>query len=64
MLRPQIMGAPACWLVSDEARDVTGQRISACDWDASLSGAEAERRAGRAIGWPELAAKPAAWQGP
>ncbi len=56
MLRPQIMGPPACWLVSDEAADYTGQRIIAANWDAGLPGPEAAAKAGRAIGWPELGA--------
>src|SRR6266699_214778 len=53
MLRPQIMGPPALWLLSDASGSVTGRRIVAARWDASLSGPEA---AARAIGWPELAA--------
>jgi NAD(P)-dependent dehydrogenase (short-subunit alcohol dehydrogenase family) len=56
MLRPQIMGPPACWLVSEESGAMTGRRIIAARWDASLPGPEAAARAGRAIGWPELAA--------
>ena len=56
MLRPDIMGPPACWLISDEAKDYTGNRIIAGNWDAKLTGAEAARKAGRAIGWPELGA--------
>jgi NAD(P)-dependent dehydrogenase (short-subunit alcohol dehydrogenase family) len=56
MLRPAIMGPPACWLVSDEAAGYTGQRIIAANWDGKLSGAEAAAKAGRAIGWPELGA--------
>ncbi|MEA2929560.1 MAG: hypothetical protein QOG38_1988 [Hyphomicrobiales bacterium] len=56
MLRPQIMGPPAAWLVSDEAADYTGQRIIAANWDAALPGAAAAAKAGRAIGWPELGA--------
>ena len=56
MLRPQIMGPPACWLISDEAADYTGNRIIAANWDAKLSGREAAQKAGRAIGWPELGA--------
>jgi NAD(P)-dependent dehydrogenase (short-subunit alcohol dehydrogenase family) len=56
MLRPAIMGPPACWLVSDEAAVYTGQRIIAANWDGKLSGAEAAKKAGRAIGWPELGA--------
>jgi NAD(P)-dependent dehydrogenase (short-subunit alcohol dehydrogenase family) len=55
MLRPQIMGPPAAWLISDESADMTGQRITAARWDAALPGGEAARNASRPIGWPELA---------
>jgi NAD(P)-dependent dehydrogenase (short-subunit alcohol dehydrogenase family) len=56
MLSPKVMGPPAVWLISDEAAGYTGNRIIAANWDASLSGADAARKAGRAIGWPELGA--------
>jgi len=56
MLRPQVMGPPARWLVSDESGATTGQRIVAGRWDASLPGLQAAARAARAIGCPELAA--------
>ena len=56
MLRPEIMGPPAVWLISDPAASYTGQRIIAANWDANLPGAEAAKKAGRAIGWPELSA--------
>jgi NAD(P)-dependent dehydrogenase (short-subunit alcohol dehydrogenase family) len=56
MLRPEIMGPPAAWLVSDEARGFSGRRITAARWDPALKPAEAAARASRAIGWPELAA--------
>jgi NAD(P)-dependent dehydrogenase (short-subunit alcohol dehydrogenase family) len=56
MLRPEIMGPPACWLISDDAADYTGNRIIAANWNAKLSGREAAAKAGRAIGWPELGA--------
>jgi len=56
MLAPAIMGPPACWLISDEAADYTGNRIIAANWDAKLPGAQAAAKAGRAIGWPELGA--------
>jgi NAD(P)-dependent dehydrogenase (short-subunit alcohol dehydrogenase family) len=54
MLRPQIMGPPAVWLMSEESGDVSGRRITAARWDAALPGAEAAANAGRPIGWPEL----------
>lgn len=55
MLRPEIMGPPISWLISDVSSGFTGQRITAARWDASLPPQEAARRASRAIGWPELA---------
>ena len=56
MLRPEIMGAPAAWLISDRAGKFTGRRITAARWDAKLPPDEAAARASRAIGWPELGA--------
>jgi len=56
MLKPEIMGPPACWLISDDAANYTGQRIIAANWDALLPGMQAAAKAGRAIGWPELGA--------
>jgi NAD(P)-dependent dehydrogenase (short-subunit alcohol dehydrogenase family) len=56
MLRPQIMGPPIAWLMSDEANGVTGRRITAARWDAALAPAAAAERASRPIGWPELGA--------
>jgi NAD(P)-dependent dehydrogenase (short-subunit alcohol dehydrogenase family) len=56
MLRPDIMGPPTRWLVSDASDGVTGQRFTAARWDPALPAAEAAKRSGRAIGWPELAA--------
>lgn len=56
MLRPAVMGPPLAWLLSDEAGRFTGRRITAGRWDAGLPGVEAAAKAGRAIGWPELAA--------
>jgi NAD(P)-dependent dehydrogenase (short-subunit alcohol dehydrogenase family) len=56
MLRPEIMGPPTAWLVSDEAANFTGRRITAARWDKTLPNAEAAARSSRAIGWPELSA--------
>lgn len=63
MLRPEIMGPPACWLMSDEAAATTGKRITAARWDATLPPADAFARASRDIGWPELSAD-AVWLQP
>jgi NAD(P)-dependent dehydrogenase (short-subunit alcohol dehydrogenase family) len=56
MLKPEIMGAPASWLMSDASKNVTGQRIIAARWDTRLPPAEAARASSRPIGWPELGA--------
>ena len=56
MLKPEIMGPPIRWLLSDAGAAAHGQRITAARWDASLPPAEAAKRASRAIGWPELGA--------
>jgi NAD(P)-dependent dehydrogenase (short-subunit alcohol dehydrogenase family) len=56
MLRPDIMGPPTAWLVSDEASAFSGRRITAARWDTTLKPADAAQRASRAVGWPELAA--------
>ncbi len=56
MLRPEVMGPPACWLISDDAAGYTGHRIIAANGDAKLPGRDAAAKAGRAIGWPELGA--------
>ncbi len=54
MLRPEIMGAPAAWLISDESRAFHGRRITAARWDPTMPPAQAAERASRPIGWPEL----------
>src|SRR5262249_60463502 len=41
MLRPEIMGPPIRWLISDEAAGFNGQRITAARWDARLPPSEA-----------------------
>jgi NAD(P)-dependent dehydrogenase (short-subunit alcohol dehydrogenase family) len=56
MLRPEIMGPPIAWLISEASAGFNGQRITAARWDTSLPPAEAVKRASRPIGWPELAA--------
>jgi NAD(P)-dependent dehydrogenase (short-subunit alcohol dehydrogenase family) len=59
MLRPAIMGPPISWLMSDASNGVTGRRFTAQHWDASLPPDQAAAKAGRDIGWPELAVGPA-----
>lgn len=45
LLDPAIMGPPAVWLASREADAVTGARVDAKSWDASLPGAQAFAKA-------------------
>ncbi|MEJ2123161.1 MAG: SDR family NAD(P)-dependent oxidoreductase, partial [Alphaproteobacteria bacterium] len=54
MLKPEIMGPPASWLMSDASQFMTGQRIVAARWDTHRPPVEAAKAAARAIGWPEL----------
>jgi NAD(P)-dependent dehydrogenase (short-subunit alcohol dehydrogenase family) len=54
MLKPEIMGPPASWLLSDASRLMTGQRITAARWDRQCPPTEAAKASARAIGWPEL----------
>ena len=56
MLKPEIMGPPASWLLSDASRHMTGQRIVAALWDTQHSPIEAAKASSRAIAWPELGA--------
>jgi NAD(P)-dependent dehydrogenase (short-subunit alcohol dehydrogenase family) len=61
MIRPAVMAAPACWLMSDASNGVTGRRFDASKWDLSLSPDEAAAQAGRPIGLPELAPDKTWW---
>jgi NAD(P)-dependent dehydrogenase (short-subunit alcohol dehydrogenase family) len=56
MLKPEIMGPPASWLISDASQAMTGQRIIAARWDRDLPPDQAAKASARAIGWPELSA--------
>jgi NAD(P)-dependent dehydrogenase (short-subunit alcohol dehydrogenase family) len=56
MLKPEIMGPPASWLLSDASCLMTGQRITAARWDKQRPPSEAAKASARAIGWPELGA--------
>jgi NAD(P)-dependent dehydrogenase (short-subunit alcohol dehydrogenase family) len=54
MLRPEVMGPPLRWLVSEASAGFTGRRIVAGRWDAALEPEAALAEAARPAGWPEL----------
>jgi NAD(P)-dependent dehydrogenase (short-subunit alcohol dehydrogenase family) len=54
MLRPEIMGPPIRFILSEAGAALHGKRITAARWDGKLAPAEAANKASRAIGWPEL----------
>ena len=54
LLPPEVMVAPIRWLLTDEADEVCGRRVSANLWDDSLPGKEALNKARRDLAWPEL----------
>jgi NAD(P)-dependent dehydrogenase (short-subunit alcohol dehydrogenase family) len=49
LLSPERMAAPAVWLSSGEAQDVTGHRFLASAWDPSLPGSIAAGKSGALI---------------
>jgi NAD(P)-dependent dehydrogenase (short-subunit alcohol dehydrogenase family) len=51
LLRPEIMGAPIVWLVTEADDSVTGERFIAANWDISLAPKEAALKAGAPAGW-------------
>ena len=62
LIRPQRMAAPMLHLIGEAGDAVTGMRFVAAHWDTALPSAEAARRAGAPIGWPDLAQSPV-WPG-
>lgn len=56
LIPPAAMAPPILWLCSDQADAVTGQRVVAARWDASLPGSDAAKACAIPIGWPELVA--------
>ena len=51
MVVPYKMVAPICWLISDDAKNITGMRYDASDWDESLPPEDEARRVGRPLGF-------------
>jgi NAD(P)-dependent dehydrogenase (short-subunit alcohol dehydrogenase family) len=61
MIRPEQLGPPALWLVSEASDGVSGRRFIAAHWDAGLPPDQAAAKSGSPIGWPELAAATVVW---
>jgi 3-oxoacyl-[acyl-carrier protein] reductase len=51
LISPETMVAPLLWLVSDSAGRVSGMRLNASRWDASLSPDAAAAKACEPAGW-------------
>jgi NAD(P)-dependent dehydrogenase (short-subunit alcohol dehydrogenase family) len=58
MLKPAIMVPPLLWLLSEEARAVSGKRFIAADWDTGVPPAQAAEKAGAPIAWLSIARMP------
>lgn len=56
------MVPPILWLCSEDAKDVSGNRYVAANWDETRPIAEARSASEAPIGWPDLAAAPV-WPG-
>jgi 3-oxoacyl-[acyl-carrier protein] reductase len=52
LVQPEAMKAPIVWLMSDDAKDVTGQRFIAQLWDPAMDPAAASAKASSAAGFP------------
>jgi 3-oxoacyl-[acyl-carrier protein] reductase len=55
LVRPEVMMAPICWLMSDAADGITGRRFVAQRWDEARPWPENVQKAGAPIAWPDLA---------
>jgi 3-oxoacyl-[acyl-carrier protein] reductase len=51
LVQPEIMGPPIVWLLSDEANNMTGQRVIASEWVQRQRSAEAAEKACAPAGW-------------
>ena len=62
LIKPAVMVAPICWLMSGEADGITGMRFLGNLWDADKPVTEAIEAAGAPIGWPDLSVAAASRQ--
>ena len=54
LIRPEVMGAPAVWLASEESAETNGMRFLARLWDESLPIDQRLEVAGAPAAWPQL----------
>ncbi len=54
LIRPDVMGAPAVWLASEESTETNGMRFLARLWDEGLPIDERLTKAGAPAAWPQL----------
>ena len=54
MIKPEAMQAPAVWLASEDSGEVTGRRLIAYYWDASLPIEERLEKCSAPAAWPQL----------
>lgn len=54
LIRPEVMGAPAVWLASEESGETNGMRFIARLWDEGLSIDQRLEKAGAPAAWPQL----------
>ncbi|MFT8243454.1 SDR family NAD(P)-dependent oxidoreductase [Roseomonas sp. BN140053] len=52
MIRPEVMGAPAVWLLGEGSDGFTNRRVIARNWRGELPGAEAASAASAPAAWP------------
>ena len=60
MVRPEVMMAPICWLMSEDSDGVSGMRFIGNLWDPKKPWQEASKAAGAPVAWPALADQAAA----
>lgn len=54
LIRPEVMGAPAVWLASEESGGTNGMRFLARLWDETLPIEQRLEQAGAPAAWPQL----------
>ncbi len=56
LVKPEVMIAPAQWLMSEASDGVNGMRFIGRDWDPAADWRDAMKAAGSPVAWPDLAA--------